>query len=309
MKLASLFSLATFGAVALAAPLPGLADPSKTIVENAIATPALSDLVGVLTTKGYEPVLKALSGPGNFTVFAPDNNAFKEANVDPSDVDVVTQVLYYHVLGNRVSSQDLKVDQFPTTLMTDSKYVNRGGHGQVLGVYKLHDKVFVNFGLPGSIRHTAEVVVADVECSNGVVHVINRVLFFPNVVSKMAQEERLRTLVAALSKADLVSAVDTTKSITVFAPDERAFEKAGGIDKLSKDTLTKILTFHVVPAVAFSTDLTDGQELPTLNGGKLKVSIERERVRINGCDVIWANAITENGAVHVIDCVLMPPSY
>lgn len=285
------------------------ADPSKTIVENAVATPALSSLVGVLTTKGYEPVLNALGGPGNFTVFAPNNDAFAAAKVDPSDVDLVTQVLLYHVLGFHVDSSDLALDQFPPTLMTDAAHVNRGGDAQVLGVYKLYNKVYVNWGLPGSASHTAEVVLADVECSNGVVHVIDKVIMFPGLVSALAAEAKLLTLTQALVKADLVTAVDTSASVTVFAPDERAFARIGGIGNLTKDQLTPVLTYHVVPAVAFSTDLQDGQELPTLNGAKLKVSIDRHGVvRINGATVAWANSITANGAVHVIDAVLLPPS-
>lgn len=289
-----------------ASPAVSLADPSKTIVENAVATPALSTLVSVLTTKGYEPVLKALSGPGNFTVFAPNNEAFKAAGVDPSQVDVVTQVLMYHVLGARVSSGDLKAAQFPATLMKDPKFVNEGGHAQVLGVYKTHDGVFINFGLVGDRVVTAKVVVADVQCSNGVVHVIDKVLMFPGLVSKLAEEARLLELVAALKKAELVDAVDTSAGVTIFAPDDLAFVKIGGISKLTKDQLTPILKYHVVPAVAFSTDLTDGQELPTLNGEKLKVSIKEGRVFINSAEVIFPNSITENGAVHVIRDVLIP---
>merc|ERR1719273_222981 len=84
-------------------------DPTKTIVENAVATPQLSTLVKVLTTKGYEPVLKALSDPkGTFTVFAPNNEAFAEAKLNVSEVEAITATLLYHTLGVEVKSTDLK---------------------------------------------------------------------------------------------------------------------------------------------------------------------------------------------------------
>jgi len=284
------------------------ADPTKTIVENAQATKQLSSLVSVLTTKGYEPVLEALSGPGNFTVFAPDNYAFEHAKIDPSDVDTVTQVLLYHVLGFHVESKDLKLEQFPHTLMKDAKFVNVGGDSQVVGVYDAFKRVFVNWGLFGSPRHTADVVVKDIECSNGVVHIIDKVMHFPGKTSALAVEADLKELVGALKKAELVDAVDTSPGVTIFAPDNLAFYEIGGIQNLTKAQLTPILTYHVVPAVAFSTDLKDGQELPTLNGGKLKVRIHNGRVYINDAQVVFANSITENGAVHVINKVLIPPS-
>jgi uncharacterized surface protein with fasciclin (FAS1) repeats len=118
----------------------------KTIVENAVATPVLSSLVSVLTAPGYEPVLNALNSPGNFTVFAPNNVAFAAAGLDPKDVELVTQVLYYHVLGAVVKSGDLKALQFPSTLMSDTKYVNLGAKGQVLGVSSTAAGVDINYG-------------------------------------------------------------------------------------------------------------------------------------------------------------------
>lgn len=279
-------------------------DPTKTIVGNAVATPQLSTLVKVLTSKGYEGVLKALNSPGTFTVFAPNDDAFSRAHVDPSYVDLVTQVLYYHVLGSVVKSSDLAALQFPHTLMSSPDYVNIGkGTGQVLEVVKNEHGVFIRDGQ----RYAAKVVIADVVCSNGVVHIIDEVLFFADVVSKTAVRSGLHELVAAVAKAKLVAAVDNTTSLTIFAPTDDALNKAGW-DKLSISELTAVLTYHVVPAVAYSTEVKT-ESLPTLNGKTLSVTVDAKGIKVNGIDVVMPNVLTKNGVVHVIDGVLIPPSF
>jgi transforming growth factor-beta-induced protein len=134
--------------------------PLPSIVENAIATPQLSTLVSVLTMPAYKPVLDALSGNGPFTVFAPTNDAIAAAGVDTSNVAAVTEVLLYHVLAGKVTSSDLEAFQSPVTLQ-----------GSVVVVRKSSAGVTIN--------GNTNVVMADVESSNGVVHLIDRVLMPP----------------------------------------------------------------------------------------------------------------------------------
>lgn len=74
----------------------------------------------------------------------------------------------------------------------------------------------------------------------------------------------------------------------------------------NKKKLTDILTFHVVSGNAMAADLKDGQELTTVQGGKLKVSIKGDKVMINDANVTMADVAASNGVVHVIDKVLMP---
>jgi len=274
-----------------------LADPTKTIVENAIATPSLSTLVTVLTTDGYEPVLKALSDPkGTFTVFAPNNDAFAEAKLDLKEVEAVTATLLYHTLGVEVKSTDLQALQFVPSLSTDPKFVFLNGTGQTLGVAKEGSEVTVN-GI--------KVVLADVICSNGIVHVIERVIRLPQRTSTIAKEGGLNTLVEAVVKADLVGTVDTIPGLTIFAPTDEAFSTAK-IDPavVPVATLQAVLANHVVPAVAFSTDLKDGQQIRTLGGATLTVSIKEGSVYIANARVETPNVITANGVVHIIDAVL-----
>ena len=135
---------------------------SKSIVENAIATPTLSTLVSVLTMPKYKKVLDALSSAGPFTVFAPTNQAFAAANVDVNNVEVVSAVLLYHVISGSVKSTDLAATQQVATL-----------GGKRLTITKDAKGVMIN-GL-------AKVITADVLSSNGVVHIIDKVLLPPAV--------------------------------------------------------------------------------------------------------------------------------
>lgn len=287
--------------------IASFADPSKTIVGNAQATPSLSTLVQVLTSPGYEQLLQALNSAGTFTVFAPSNDAFAAANVDPKNVDIVTQVLMYHVLPVAVGSTNLAALQFPRTLMTDARFVTQGGKPQVLSVVKDSTGVSINFGIPGVATVTAHVLTADVLCSNGVVHIIDRVLMFPALTSITAQAAGLTELVAALSKADIVGAVDETASLTIFAPTNAAM-KAAGWDKLDIATLRSVLSYHVVNAVAYSTDLRDRQVFKTLQGKNVTVHVNARGVQVNDAQVVIPNVLIRNGVVHVIDKVLMPPA-
>jgi uncharacterized surface protein with fasciclin (FAS1) repeats len=279
-----------------------LADPTKTIVENAQAVPDLSTLVTVLTTKGYEPVLNDLSDPkGTFTVFAPNNEAFAEAKLDVSQIEAITATLLYHTLGVEVKSTDLSAVQFVHSLSTDPKFVYLNGTGQNLGVTKEGGVVRVN-GI--------KVVLADVVCSNGIVHIIDRVIMLPQKTSVIAKEAKLDILLEAVVRAGLVDTVDATAGITIFAPTDAAFVRAK-IDpaKVPVDTLKAVLANHVVPAVAFSTDLKDGQKVKTLGGATLTVHIREGRVYVANARVEAANVITANGVVHVIDAVLDVTTY
>ena len=132
----------------------------KSIVDNAVATPQLSTLVAVLSDPRYADILGVLSGAGPFTVFAPTNAAFAAAGVNINDVAAVKEVLKYHVVpGVAAFASDLKRFQRVAT-----------AEGRKVTIQKRGSSVSVN---------TANVVVADVGSSNGVVHVIDKVLMPP----------------------------------------------------------------------------------------------------------------------------------
>ena len=123
--------------------------------------------------------------------------------------------------------------------------------------------------------------------------------------------ESAKTLAAAVTAAGLVDTLKGSGPFTVFAPTDNAFAAIQkDVDELlkpeNKKKLTDILTYHVVSGNAMAADLEDGQELTTVQGGKLKVSIKGGKVMINDANVTMADVAASNGVVHVIDKVLMP---
>ena len=133
-----------------------------------------------------------------------------------------------------------------------------------------------------------------------------------NVVENAIASADHTTLVAAVKAAGLVETLSGTGPFTVFAPTNDAFAAlpAGTVDNLlkpeNKADLSGVLTYHVVAGSVKAADLTDGMELTTVQGGKLKVSIKDGTVMINGAKVTLADAISSNGVTHVIDAVLLP---
>ena len=138
-----------------------------------------------------------------------------------------------------------------------------------------------------------------------------------NIVEIAASDPQFSTLVAAVKAAGLAETLSGTGPFTVFAPTNAAFDKlpAGTVDTLLKpeslSTLKSILTYHVVPAAAMSSDLKDGQELTTVQGAKLMVGIKDGVVTLTDAKggvstVTKADIKASNGYIHVIDTVVMP---
>ena len=133
-----------------------------------------------------------------------------------------------------------------------------------------------------------------------------------------------KTLVAAVKAAGLVDTLNGAGPFTVFAPTDAAFAKlpAGTVDTLvkpeSKDTLTKILTYHVVPGKVSAKDIADGIkagngkfEMKTVQGGTLTATMKGKKVMLTDekggmATVTIANVYQSNGVIHVVDTVLMP---
>ncbi len=120
----------------------------------------------------------------------------------------------------------------------------------------------------------------------------------------------LKTLVAAVGKAGLVDTLNSADGITVFAPTDDAFGKIPPKDLdavlASEDTLTKILTYHVVAGELAPDDLAGTHE--TLEGEKVTVEGSGDDFTVGADDakVLCGNIPTANATVYVIDSVLMP---
>ena len=140
-----------------------------------------------------------------------------------------------------------------------------------------------------------------------------------NIVQNAVNSKDHTTLVAAVKAAGLVETLESKGPFTVFAPTNAAFGKlpAGTVDTLvkpeNKATLTKILTYHVVPGKLAASDLKDGMKLKTAEGEQLTVKHQGDKVWIIDAEggqsmVTISNVNQSNGVIHVVDTVLMPAS-
>jgi uncharacterized surface protein with fasciclin (FAS1) repeats len=140
-----------------------------------------------------------------------------------------------------------------------------------------------------------------------------------NIIQNAVNSKDHTTLVAAVKAAGLVETLEGKGPFTVFAPTNTAFGKlpAGTVDTLvkpeSKATLTKILTYHVVPGKLEADSLTDGKKLKTAEGEQLTVKHQDGKIWIvdakGGSSMVTiANVNQSNGVIHVVDTVLMPAS-
>ncbi len=302
------------------------------IVEAAQATAELSTLVAALQKadeSANNDLVAALSGEGPFTVFAPSNQAFTNllAQLDGFDSlddfssqqlqDLLAVILTYHVVGDAALSTDLSNGMSLTTLQGSSLQVSTEG-----GVF-IQDATDV----------AAEVTTADIEVSNGVVHIIDKVLLPQAILDELADiilmpitdlaigNENLQSLVAALTatNGDLPTVLRGDGPFTVLAPTDEAFETfldGAALEDVPVDVLTNVLLNHVISGEVTSTDLTglgSGYTSTLATGaGEQNVSLffdTSDGVTFNGvASVVAADVKAINGIVHVVDAVIDVPN-
>tara|TARA_R110002096_G_C14557673_1_gene719679 strand:+ start:136 stop:1530 length:1395 start_codon:yes stop_codon:yes gene_type:complete len=301
------------------------------IINSVLVPPSMLPIVGTIVAPAYfnkdfttliAAVLSADTdilglllgnGPsdGGLTLFAPTNAAFEAAGV--TDVNGADAVLAYHVIDGTIMASML-----PTTNGVSSEVPTLGGN-----IY------LTNAGSGVFINGTTEVVATDIAGSNGVVHVIDRVLLPPTqtineIVAGFAggNPGEFTLLAAALGRAGLADFFSGNGPYTVFAPTDAAFQAAGfadaaAINAAPVDAVAGILTHHVAePNVyVFSTDLTDGASVPMLNGQNVTINLGDSTVQdasgstpAAGLIPSLLNVHATNGVVHVIDKVLLPSS-
>ena len=280
--------------VASSLPLNVSADSSQDIPTNAAATGVHDSLVAALTHAG---LVATLQGTGPFTVFAPTDQAFADAGIDLADFDTpeenatLSDILLHHVYSGTVYSSDLTDGMLATMVNGDN----------------------VKFGVSATTVTvgTATVTTADVQASNGVIHIIDTVLIPPVDIPATAQTTGIHdSLVAAVVQADLLATLQGTGPFTLFAPTDQAFADAGidlaALDNpTGKETLSDILLYHVVPSQVPASAVTECMSADAANGQPLSFTVGNG-VMVNDANVTMTDVVTSNGLIHVIDKVLTP---
>ncbi|RDY58299.1 fasciclin domain-containing protein [Flagellimonas nanhaiensis] len=305
----------------------------STIVETAQATADLSSLVSALQKadeSADNDLISALSGDGPFTVFAPTNAAFSDllAQLDGFDSlddfnsqelqNLLATILTYHVIvGTAAQSSDLSNGQTLTTLQGATLEVSTEG-GVSIG---------------DATDSAANVTTADIQTSNGVVHIINKVLLPQTILDQLADiilvpitdvaigNENLENLVAALVAADgdLPTVLRGDGPFTVLAPTDEAFENfldGAALEDIPVDVLTNVLLNHVLSGSFMAADLTNlgsGYESTLATGaGDENLSIffdTSDGVTFNGVSTVSTPDVKAlNGVIHIVNAVIDLPN-
>lgn len=132
------------------------------------------------------------------------------------------------------------------------------------------------------------------------------------IVAVATADADLTTLVTAVKAAGLVDTLNGAGPYTVFAPTNEAFAKipAAQLQAILADKaqLTSILTYHVLPSKVMAADLQPTQTVKTVEGQDVTIDVAGTTATINGCNIVKTDVAASNGVIHVIDCVLTPPT-
>ena len=235
---------------------------------------------------------------GSLTVFAPDNAAFaasgiSEATINSLSVADLTGILTYHVLGTKVTSSQVPVSDTVNPLSGVNLYASNNANG-----------VFIN-GI--------KVKSADISASNGIIHVISKVLIPPTktIAQLAAEDPELSTAKQALDYSGLTSTFNGPGKYTVFVPTNAALDPiAGFILSQTRSVVASILKSHVIGFNVFASDLINGNEAPSLQTGNTIVigtnpaTVKRKGAPGSASKIIAADIIGTNGVIHKIDKIM-----
>jgi len=281
---------------------------SKNIVQVAKSDNQFSTLVAAIEKAGLASTLES-TGP--FTVFAPTNEAFNAlfselgiSGLNDLSAETLKPILLNHVLAGSVKSSAITTGYFATanTYGPNMEPVN----------------VYINKS-SGVMEDGSKVTTADVMASNGVIHVINKVILPSTVVGHAINNPDFSILVQAVVKAGLADVLKGSGPFTVFAPTNEAFNAlfsqlgVSGIGDLSAEILKPILLNHVVSGAVKSSAITTGYfataNASGPNATAVKVYIQKgSGVTVDGSNVIAADIMSSNGVIHAIDKVILPAS-
>ena len=276
---------------------------AQSLTQALARQPQLSNLTTYLNL--FPSFVSQLESLSNITLLAPDNQAFNALlgnnNALASNTGLIQALFSYHVLNGSYANFSSSPAFIPTALM-NTTYANVTGGQVVEAVGTSNGSTFYT-----GLLNNASTIGNVSNFTGGSIHIIDSFLTIPENCSQTAIELGTSSLVGALEAANLVSAVDGLSDVTVFVPNNRAFQDiAGTLATLPIANVTNILEYHVINGtVGYSTALSN-MTLTTLQGGNLRITVENGTVFVNSARVIVPNVLVANGVIHVIDNMLNP---
>ena len=257
---------------------------------------------------GFTTLLKAVEktnllgtiARNELTIFAPTDMAFSKlfetlgvSGLDEIDNELLTSVILYHAVPGSIYSQDIS-------------------NGYVATANGASLKVELNKGV---MINSSNVIAADIEAVNGVIHVIDEVLLPPTIVDLAIGNSSFSILVEAVVKADLVETL-ASGEFTVFAPTNEAFVNLLGelgyssLDDIPTAILKRVLLYHVIPSKVLSTDLpAQAITVESVMGQTFEIDATIPGIKDVGsrtANLIGFDVTGVNGVIHVIDRVILP---
>jgi len=296
----------------------------QTIAEIAAGNPEFSTLVTALNRTG---LTATLDGTAQFTVFAPTNAAFQTfftslgsgVTVDNVNADVLKAILLNHVVANEIKSTDIPAATYVSTLSP----INSTANAPTISMFVQKSGATVT--LNGGVDSKGAVVsTADVDASNGVIHIVNRVIQIPTLVDHVVDNpefETLQTVVTSAEQAAVLSALSgltASAPATLFAPNNAAFATAlgtgGFANGASTAQVTKVLQYHVTTAGNVrSNQLSNNQIVPMFTSPVQNVTVilgtgtvDIRDTANNLSRVFQADIQASNGVIHGVNRVLQP---
>ncbi|KAG7224548.1 hypothetical protein INR49_011300 [Caranx melampygus] len=263
-------------------------------------------LVKATTTQQYADISKLreeIEGRGSFTMFAPSNDAWDD--LDPavrgalvSNVNIeLYNALHFHMVNRRILTKDMRNGMRETSMYNDlGLYINHYPNGVVT----------VN---------CARIIHGNQVATNGVVHVIDRVISaVGNTIKDVLDvSDDLSSFNAALLASGMMDKLDQPGHFTLFAPTNEAFDKLspGYLERIMNDktVIAALVNYHLLNSVQCSEAIMAGTVYETAEGSTIEIGCDGDSLTVNGIKmVLKKDIVTTNGVIHLIDQVLIPDS-
>lgn len=269
------------------------------LVDVAQESGQFETLIGLVEDVGLTTTLQYL---GPYTAFAPTDDAFTALfeEVDPGTLteEQITFILTYHVIsGEGIASGDLASEQAVESAAEELLYITSDEENGV------------------TVNGNSSVIDADVEASNGLIHVVDNVLLpnaFLNTVEVAQKNYNFTTLVDLIVQADLAEAV-ASQEFTVFAPTNEAFDALfAEVDpsSLTAEQLEEIILYHTIPGATIASGDLEAQQAPASSTDEnLYITVDGDVVVNGNSTVVTADVASNNGIIHAVDTVLLPNAF
>ncbi|XP_074466478.1 periostin-like isoform X4 [Sebastes fasciatus] len=263
-------------------------------------------LVKATTTQQYaemSQLREEIEGRGSYTMFAPSNEAWDRVESDvraalESNVNIeLYNALHFHMVNRRILTKDMKNDMSVTSMYND------------LGIY-------INHYSNGIVTvNCARIIHGNQVATNGVVHVIDRVIsgVGNNMKEVLDVSDELSSFRSAVINAGMMDKLDQPGHYTLFAPTDEAFDKLSPdyMERImgDKDVIAALVKYHMLTSVQCSEAIMAGSIYETEEGSNIEIGCNGDSLTVNGIKmVLKKDVVTTNGVIHYIDQVLIPDS-